>query len=108
MTTRLEDRIAALERRLAPWPALPDGLELSSLSHLAVDILEAVTRAWPNPDDHLAPGLCAAVVAALERPAAERVVAVGMVLGKFWPEDGGDPMALMTELTRSGLLPGAA
>ena len=108
MTTRLEDRLSALERRRAPPPALPDGLKLSELSHTAVDVLEAVTRAWPAPDDPLAPGLCASVVAACDRPAAERVVAVGMVLGKFWPEADGDSMALLTELTRSGLLPGAA
>ena len=84
MTTRFEDRLSALERRRVPPPALPDGLKLSEVSHTAVDVLEVVCRAWPAPDDPLAPGLCASVVAALERPPAERVVAVGMVLGKFY------------------------
>ena len=108
MTTRFEGRLSALERRRVPPPALPDGLKLSELSHTAVDVLEAVTRAWPAPDDPLAPGLCASVVAACDRPPADRVMAVGMALGRYWPEASGDPMALMAALTSSGLLPGAA
>ena len=109
--TGVERRLRDLEARLAsirPWalPALPDGLELSALSDLAVDVLEWVTREWPS--EHLPAGLCAAVAAACARPPAERVMAVGMVLARYWPEASGDPMELMAALTSSGLLPGAA
>ena len=106
MTTRLEDRLSVLERRRAPPPAFPDGLDVRALSHTAVDVLEMVARSWPA--DHLPAGLCVAMVAAYDRPGAERSAAVGMVLGKFWPEASGDPLELLAKLTRSGLLPGAA
>ena len=104
----LERRVDALERRRAPdsWPALPDGLKMAELSYVAIDVLEAVTRAWPA--ELCPPGLCAAVAAACDRPPAERVMAVGMALARHWPEGDGDPMRVMTELTRSGLLPGFA
>ena len=80
----LDRRLSVLEaRRMRPaLPALPDGLELGALSYLALDVLEAVTRAWP--DDHLPAGLCAAVVTACDRAPAERVMAVGMVLARYW------------------------
>lgn len=106
--TTIDRRLRDLERRLAPLRPLPgtiDGLDLSALSYLACDVLEVVTSAWP--DDHLPSGLCAAVVAACARPPAERVVAVSMAVAKFWPEASGDPMELMAELARCGLLPGA-
>ena len=105
----VEQRLAALEARLArlrPLPTTIDGLDLNELSYVAVDVLEAVTRAWP--DDHLPPGLCAAVVAACDRPPAERSTAVAMAVAKFWPEASFDPMELMAGLTRCGLLPGTA
>ena len=105
----VEQRLAALEARLArlrPLPTTIDGLDPNEPSNRAVDVLEMVARSWPA--DHLPAELCAAVVGACARPPAERVMAVGMVLGKFWPEADGDSMALLTELTRSGLLPGAA
>ena len=102
----VERRLAALEARLArlrPLPTTIDGLDLNELSHLAVDVLETITREWP--DDHLPAGLCAAVVAACDRPAADRVMALGMALAGHW---GGDPLPVMAALVSSGLLPGAA
>ena len=104
----IEKRLAELERRLAPLRPLPttiDGLDVSALSYVAVDVLEMVTRAWP--DDHLPSGLCAAVAAACDRPPAARALALGMVLGKYWPESAADhPLDLVVEFTRFGMLPG--
>ena len=101
-------RRAVLEAQCggAQAQAFPDGIDVTALSNLALDVLEAVARDWPA--DHLPAGLCVAVVAAYDRPGAERSAAVGMVLGKFWPAASGDPMELMAGLTSCGLLPGTA
>ena len=102
---RLGKRVSALERRCGPPArALPDGLKMDELSFLAVDVLEAVTRAWPG--DRLPPGLCAGVAEACDRPPAERSMAISMALGRHWPEGEGNPMALMAALTSCGILPG--
>ena len=104
----VEQRLAALEARLARLRPLPtiDALDLNELSNLAVDVLEAVTRAWPA--ELLPAGLCAAVVAACDRPPAERSMAISMALGRHWPEGEGNPMELLAGLTRCGLLPDTA
>ena len=99
----LARRLAVLEaRRGGPQaPAFPDGIAVAAIGDLAVDVLEAVVSGMAG--DHLPAGLCAGV-----RPAAGRAVrALGMALGKFWPEASGDPLQVMAGLTR-GLVPGIA
>ena len=105
----VERRLAALEARLArlrPLPTTIDGLDLNELSYWR----STCSRRSPASGRTIISraGLCAAVVAACDRPPAERSTAVGMAVGRYWPEASGDPMELMAALTSSGLLPGAA